>query len=41
MTSFVEAGQYELADDMKKHEIVHKIKSRLARDFIEVSKCLD
>ena len=27
MAYFVKAGQYELADYMKKHEIVNKIKS--------------
>ena len=31
-------GQYKLAVYMKKHEIVNKIKSRLTRAFIKVSK---
>ena len=38
ITYFVEDGQYELADCMKKHEIVNKIESRLARASIKVSK---
>ena len=31
---FVKAGHYELADYMKKHEIVNKIKSRITRASI-------
>ena len=31
----------ELADYMKKHEIVNKIKSRITRTVIKVSKCAD
>ena len=42
MTYFVKAGQYyELADYMKKHEIVNKIKSRITRIVIKVSKYAD
>ena len=41
MIYFVEASQYELADFMKKHQIVNKIKSRITRAFINVSKCAD
>ena len=42
MTYFVKAGQYELADHMqKKHEIVIKIKSRITKAFMKVSKCAD
>ena len=38
MTYFVKAGQYELADYMRKNqEIVNKIESRIARAFIKVS----
>ena len=36
MTYFVKAGQYELADYMKKHEIVKKKKSQITRAFIKV-----
>ena len=39
MTYFVKAGQYELADYTKKHEIVSKIESGITRAFIKVSKC--
>ena len=38
MTYFVEDGQYELADYIKKHEIVNKIASRITRAFIKISK---
>ena len=38
MTYFVEDGQYELADYIKKHEIVNKIESRITRAFIKISK---
>ena len=41
MTYFVKASPYELADYMKKHEIVNKIKSRINRAFIKISKCAD
>ena len=42
MTYFVKAGQFELADFMKKNnEIVNKIKSGITRAFIKVSKCVD
>ena len=41
MTYFVKDGQYELADYMKKHEIVNKIESRLTRAFTTVSKRSD
>ena len=41
MTYFVKASQYKLADYMKKNEIVNKIKSRITRAFIQVSKCAD
>ena len=41
MTYFVKNGQYELADYMKKHEIVNKIESRLTRALIRVSKRAD
>ena len=34
MTYFVKDGQYELADYMRKHEIVNKIVYRLTRAFI-------
>ena len=34
MTYFVKAGQFELADYMKKHKIENKIKSRITRAFI-------
>ena len=37
MTYFVKDGQYELADYMKKHEIINKIESRLTTAFIKVS----
>ena len=37
MTYFVKDGQYEVADYMKKHEIVIKIVSRLTRAFVKVS----
>ena len=37
MTFFVKAGQYELTDYMKKHEIVNKIKYKITRAFIKVS----
>ena len=38
MTCFVHDGRYELANYMKKHEIVNKIESILTRAFIKVSK---
>ena len=41
MIYFVKDGQYELADYMKKHEIVNKIEFRLTRAFIKVSKRSD
>ena len=41
MPYFVKAGQYELADYMKKHEIVNKIKYGITRAFITVSTCAD
>ena len=41
MTYFVKAGQYELADYMKKDEIKKKIESGSTRAFIKVSKCAD
>ena len=41
MTYFVKAGQYELADYIKKHEFVKIIKSKIIRAFIKVLKCAD
>ena len=42
MTYFVKAGQYELADYMKKkNEIVNKIQSSITRAFIKASKYAD
>ena len=41
MTYFVKAGQYQLANNMKKHEMVNKIKWRITKTFIKVSKCAD
>ena len=41
MPYFVKAGQYELADYMKKHEIVNEIKYGITRAFITVSTCAD
>ena len=38
ITYFVKADQYELADYMRKHEIVNKIKSKITRAFIKIIK---
>ena len=41
MTYFVKAGLYELANYIKKQEIVNKIGSKITRAFIKVSKCAE
>ena len=41
MNYLVKAGQYELADYMKKHEIVNRIYAKITRAFIKVSKYAD
>ena len=41
MKYLVKAGQYELVDYMKKHEIVNRIYAKITRAFIKVSKYAD